>query len=121
MARRFTKPTRRQQLFVEAMNSGAASPTAAARTAGYPYAKQAAYRLMHHPKIRACLRPTTKERLANPRTAFKMALRVLKLHGIGPRMPRQERKVETITEYRGDARQELARLQREIARLTRHS
>jgi phage terminase small subunit len=110
--RRFTKLTRRQRLFVEALNRGAPSATAAARIAGYSERgiRYAASRLMHHPKIRALPRPSTRELLANPKTAFRTALRLMKLHGIGPRMPPQERKVE----HRSSAIEELHQLTREL-------
>jgi phage terminase small subunit len=110
--RRFTKLTRRQRLFVEAMNHGAPSATQAARQAGYSERgiRYAASRLRAHPKIRKLLRPTTKELLANPKTAFKTALRLVKLQGM---MPRQ---VET---GRGNVIEEYRRLQRELLRIGR--
>jgi phage terminase small subunit len=100
--RKFTKLTRRQATFVAMLNRGS-SQSAAARAAGYANPRQEAYRLIRLPKIKRLIR--------RPKPNIKRAVQVLKRVYSAPPAPKID------TEYRGNARAELARLHREVARL----
>jgi phage terminase small subunit len=95
--------TVRQQAFINAMNRGAPNATAAARAAGYSAKgiSYAASRLRAHPKIKPKLRP--------PQINLRWAMQVMKQAYGTPPKPKPTR----------DARQELNRLERELAKLLR--